>query len=266
MPSCRSDDDEDEFERQLEDEDEEEGLPIARELQDQPGDYEDESSSELAQDPRDSEGKGESSLYSNQSSIGHNPPSDDGYDSVRRGDVGDGKGSSESTEENENPFPYGYEIPRKENLPLNFEKNPLIWIPPLPAHDQDDDDDDDAGTIPVDYDDDDDEGGAGWAVPRSPGSVGSEDTKKEKTVSDEHKKAMRAQVHMHFENLVAQLLQQKGVEVGEPGNPDGWLEIVTSLSWLAASLVKPDTSNGGGMDPGTYVKVKCVASGRPSER
>ncbi|CAM6126649.1 unnamed protein product [Calypogeia fissa] len=273
----RSDDDDDEFERQMEEEDDEEGLPIARELEDQPEDYEDESSSELAQDPRDSEGKTESSIYSTQSSIGHNPQSDDGSDSVRRGESVDGKGSSESTEDPENSFPWrrdskegelpsdGEEIPRKENPPLNFEKNPLIWIPPPPGDDQDDDDDDDIGTTPVEYDDDDEGGGAEWDVPKSPGSVGSEDIKKEKTVSDEHKKAMRAQVHMHFENLVAQLLVQKGIDVGEPANPESWLEIVTSLSWLAASLVKPDTSNGGGMDPGTYVKVKCVASGRPSE-
>ena len=29
---------------------------------------------------------------------------------------------------------------------------------------------------------------------------------------------------------------------------------------------KPDTSENGGMDPGGYVKVKCVASGHRSER
>lgn len=30
--------------------------------------------------------------------------------------------------------------------------------------------------------------------------------------------------------------------------------------------MKPDTSSGGSMDPVDYVKVKCVASGNPSER
>jgi 1-phosphatidylinositol-3-phosphate 5-kinase len=54
--------------------------------------------------------------------------------------------------------------------------------------------------------------------------------------------------------------------VGDENDKESWLEIITSLSWEAATLLKPDTSKGGGMDPGGYVKVKCIASGRHCER
>jgi 1-phosphatidylinositol-3-phosphate 5-kinase len=54
--------------------------------------------------------------------------------------------------------------------------------------------------------------------------------------------------------------------IGEEGDPGSWLEIVSALALQAANLVKPDTSKDGGMDPGGYVKVKCVASGKCQER
>nr|GEX55802.1 1-phosphatidylinositol-3-phosphate 5-kinase FAB1B-like [Tanacetum cinerariifolium] len=77
--------------------------------------------------------------------------------------------------------------------------------------------------------------------------------------NEEHKKAMKTVVDGHFRALVSQLLQVEDLD-----DTDNWLEIITLLSWEAASLLKPDTSKGGGMDPGGYVKIKFLASGRPS--
>ncbi|GJN17008.1 hypothetical protein PR202_gb04046 [Eleusine coracana subsp. coracana] len=45
------------------------------------------------------------------------------------------------------------------------------------------------------------------------------------------------------------------------GTDKGWLDIVASLSWDAALLIKPDANSGDPMDPCLYVKVKCIASG-----
>ncbi|PWA53420.1 Chaperonin Cpn60/TCP-1 [Artemisia annua] len=56
---------------------------------------------------------------------------------------------------------------------------------------------------------------------------------------------MKTVVDGHFRALVSQLLQVENLD-----DTDNWLEIITSLSWEAASLLKPDTSKGGGMDPG----------------
>jgi 1-phosphatidylinositol-3-phosphate 5-kinase len=75
-------------------------------------------------------------------------------------------------------------------------------------------------------------------------------------------------IHTHFRALVSQLLNGEGfsLEYENFESYEGWLEIVSSLAWLAANFVKPDTKNGGNMDPGYYVKVKCIASGKPSDR
>ena len=65
---------------------------------------------------------------------------------------------------------------------------------------------------------------------------------------------------------MSQLLQGEGIKVGKENDVEDWLDIVTTLAWQAANFVKPDTSRGGSMDPVNYVKVKCIASGSPSER
>jgi 1-phosphatidylinositol-3-phosphate 5-kinase len=126
----------------------------------------------------------------------------------------------------------------------DYESNGVIWEPPPPE-----DEDDEADMSLVDEDDEDVE----W-VPRMPGSVSSSENRS--------KAAMRAIVNGHFRALVAQLLIAVDVRFGEDGGPNSWLEIVSTLSLQAANLVKPDTSKGGGMDPGGYVKVKCIASGQ----
>jgi len=48
--------------------------------------------------------------------------------------------------------------------------------------------------------------------------------------------------------------------------PQKWLDIVSTLTWHAASYVRPDTKKGGNMDPTDYVKVKCIASGDTRDR
>jgi hypothetical protein len=70
----------------------------------------------------------------------------------------------------------------------------------------------------------------------------------------------------HFRALVAQLLQGEGIKASKEETNEEWLDIVTTIAWQAANFVKPDTSRGGSMDPVDYVKVKCIASGNPSDR
>lgn len=77
---------------------------------------------------------------------------------------------------------------------------------------------------------------------------------------------MNKAVDEHFRALITQLLHLGNLPVPEDSNEESWLNIITALSWEAARLLKPDMSMGGGMDPGGYVKVKCIASGVLSER
>ncbi|XP_076902454.1 putative 1-phosphatidylinositol-3-phosphate 5-kinase FAB1C [Bidens hawaiensis] len=132
--------------------------------------------------------------------------------------------------------------------PLDFENNGLIWYP-LPLHDEE------AGFFS--YADDDDEMGPAGDVFSSSDTLMCVLSESDK--SFELKKPLENVVQGHFRALVSQLLQSAYVAA------DNWLDVITSLAWQAANFVKPDTSRGGSMDPGDYVKIKCVASGSPNE-
>lgn len=143
--------------------------------------------------------------------------------------------------------------------PVDFN-NGILWLPPEP---EDEEDDREAAL----FDDEDDGESTGeWGPLHSSSSFGCEEYRSKDRSSEEHRKAMKNVVDGHFRALVAQLLQVENLTIGKDDDKDSWLEIITSLSWEAATFLKPDTSKGGGMDPGGYVKVKCIACGRRSER
>ncbi|KAL0424928.1 UNVERIFIED_CONTAM: 1-phosphatidylinositol-3-phosphate 5-kinase FAB1B [Sesamum radiatum] len=116
--------------------------------------------------------------------------------------------------------------------PVDFENNGVLWLPPEPE------DAEDEKEVLLFEDDDDEE-------------------RRRRTVlenGDTHA------VHAVLE------VESRESSSGEENDKESWLEIVTALSWEAALLLKPDMSKSGQMDPGGYVKVKCLASGRRSER
>ncbi|KAF8390966.1 hypothetical protein HHK36_023266 [Tetracentron sinense] len=136
--------------------------------------------------------------------------------------------------------------------PVNFENNGLLWLPPEPEDEEDE-------REAVLFDDEDARGE--WGYLRSSSSFGSGECCSRDRSSEEHRKAMKNVVDGHFRALVAQLLQVKNLPMGEEDEKESWLEIITALSWEAATLLKPETSKGGGMDPGGYVKIQCIACG-----
>ncbi|XP_020578022.1 1-phosphatidylinositol-3-phosphate 5-kinase FAB1B-like [Phalaenopsis equestris] len=151
-----------------------------------------------------------------------------------------------------------YSIESTDKQPVDIENNERLWLPPEPENEEDE-----RESSLVDDDDGEDTLGE-WGYLQS-SSFGSGECRTRDRSSEEHKKAMKNVVDGHFRALVAQLLQVENLPVGEGPNKDGWLDIITALSWEAATLLKPDTSKGGGMDPGGYVKVKCVACGSRNE-
>lgn len=142
--------------------------------------------------------------------------------------------------------------------PVDFENNGLLWLPPEPE-----DEEDEKETVLLD--DDEDDASGEWGYLRTSSSFGNGETRNRDRSSEEHKKAMKNVVDGHFRALVAQLLEVENLPVGEEEDKESWLEIITSLSWEAATILKPDTSKSGGMDPAGYVKVKCIASGHRYE-
>lgn len=176
---------------------------------------------------------------------------------------------SDNEPEPDNSFECGaassiYALESNDTNPVDFEKDELFWLPPEPEDEMEadlfDDDDDDV--------DDDDEFVADdyRCRIRSSSSFGSGEFRSRDRSGEEHKKVMKNVVDGHFRALISQLLQVENISVHEGDDDLGWLEIVTSVSWEAANFLRPDTSQGGGMDPGGYVKVKCLACGHRSER
>ncbi|GMH20328.1 hypothetical protein Nepgr_022169 [Nepenthes gracilis] len=148
---------------------------------------------------------------------------------------------------------------QKFRKPLDFENNGHIWFPPPP-----DDEDDDMESNHFEYDDDDDDIGESSGVFSSISSLDKLFPMKERHY-EEQKEPLRAVIHGHYRALLSQLLQGEGIKVSKENGTENWLDVVSNLAWQAANFVKPYTSKGGSMDPGDYVKVKCVASGRPGD-
>ncbi|CAL5375653.1 unnamed protein product [Camellia sinensis] len=148
-----------------------------------------------------------------------------------------------------------YNVDSKVSEPVDFENNGLLWLPPEPE-----DEEDEREAVLCDEEEDDDATGD-WGSLRSSRSFGNSQFHNKDRSSEEHRKAMKNVVDGHFRALVAQLLQVENLPLGEDDNKVSWLDIITYLCWEAATLLKPDTSKGGGMDPGGYVKVKCIACG-----
>ncbi|OEL36828.1 1-phosphatidylinositol-3-phosphate 5-kinase FAB1B [Dichanthelium oligosanthes] len=142
-----------------------------------------------------------------------------------------------------------YALESSDTNPVDFEKHELFWLPPEPE------DEDDEMEGDLFDDDDDDESIADGERCRilSSSSFGSGEFRSRDRSGEEHKKVMKNVVDGHFRALISQLLEVENISLHE-GDDMGWLEIVTSVSWEAANFLKPDTSQGGGMDPGGYVK------------
>ncbi|KAL8459581.1 hypothetical protein ACS0TY_036908 [Phlomoides rotata] len=136
----------------------------------------------------------------------------------------------------------------------NGEEDVVFWLPPEPE----DEDDDVIGSVASYDDDEDDECGDGvtWVKPSSLSGFGEEGGGSYK-FKEEKLKAMNQIRNGKFMALVSQLVKSVGVD----SSGENWVDIVTSLAWEAAALVKPNTHVGKAMDPDGYVKVKCIATG-----
>ncbi|XP_073156425.1 1-phosphatidylinositol-3-phosphate 5-kinase FAB1B-like isoform X2 [Henckelia pumila] len=146
-----------------------------------------------------------------------------------------------------------------DNEPVDYENNGLLWLPPEPENDEDE-----REALLSDDDDANEDAGGEWGYLRS-GSFGGGECRSRDRSNEEHRESMKRVVDGHFRALITQLLQAENLPVGNHNVEESWLDIITKLSWEAATFLKPDTSMGGGMDPGGYVKVKCIACGHRNE-
>ncbi|CAD5190947.1 unnamed protein product [Musa acuminata subsp. malaccensis] len=145
-------------------------------------------------------------------------------------------------------------------LPLlpDFEADPDIWIPPEPE-----DMEDDTPSI-ADNDEDDDYNCLEWNQSNLLSSL-DEHQRISQGFKEKRQKAMLEAMNGQFKFLVSRFLASEGIDFSSLEAGQSWLDIVASLSWKAALLVKLDAAEGRAMDPGSYVKVKCIASGSRHE-
>lgn len=133
--------------------------------------------------------------------------------------------------------------------------DPSIWMPPEPTNIEDDMD-----SVANNDDDDDNDYSDGTKWVQS-SSLGDFDKIHGNNYKEARQKAMVAAMNGQFKILVSRFLASEGLVSTDEARGPGWLDIVASLSWEAALFIKPDAKEGRAMDPGSYVKVKCVASG-----
>ncbi|XP_042511075.1 putative 1-phosphatidylinositol-3-phosphate 5-kinase FAB1C isoform X2 [Macadamia integrifolia] len=143
--------------------------------------------------------------------------------------------------------------------PLDFENNGMIWCPPLANNEEDE-----SENNCFEYDVEEDDLGETSAM-FSSSSLNSDMFPVAEKLNDGQKEPLRVVIHGHLRALVSQLLQGEGICIGNDNGGEDWLDIVTSVAWQAANFVKPDTSRGSSMDPGDYVKIKCIVSGTRGE-
>ena len=145
------------------------------------------------------------------------------------------------------------------SLPDDLEVQ--TWEPPEPENPQDDMDNS------VTCNDDDEDHGIGVANWGEPISINSSEDELSGSYrfKEEKQRAMEEMMNGKFKVLVGQLLKSVGVSSWDEGDKS-WVDIVTSLSWEAASFLKPDAVGGSTMNPDGYVKVKCIAAGSRGQR
>ncbi|KAJ0961395.1 hypothetical protein J5N97_000431 [Dioscorea zingiberensis] len=175
----------------------------------------------------------------------HSKTHEDAQSTTRAGD--DSDGADVTSESGIPPFLF------------NIEADPLIWIPPEPEEGEVDTD----SVANID-DDDDYSDGTKWGQPASLSSFDEEHSSRHNH-KEKRQKAMMEAMNGQFKILVSRFLASEGISVSDGESGESWLDVVASLSWEAALLIKPDASHGQAMDPGSYVKVKCIASGQRSE-
>ncbi|KAF8716497.1 hypothetical protein HU200_026282 [Digitaria exilis] len=126
----------------------------------------------------------------------------------------------------------------------SFDADPLIWLPPEPENKEDDID-----TVFNNCDESEDNS-TGWG--RSSFNINlSEKSKESREV--QLQKVMSEVMNGQFKILVSRFLAAEGFSLSDGGTDKNWLDIVVSLSWDAALLVKPDANSGNAMDPGFEV-------------
>lgn len=145
----------------------------------------------------------------------------------------------------------------------NLSINPLILVPPEPAVREEEKD---ISLTSTNLEDDEDDFGGAIGTKWEDESPSPSPTSNSSPISCGGREvAMMEAMNGQFKLLVKRFLEVEGIPLISTEG-DSWLDVVANISWEAAELIKPEPSEGKEMDPWSYIKVKCVASGTPTQR
>ncbi|KAF3336726.1 putative 1-phosphatidylinositol-3-phosphate 5-kinase FAB1D isoform X1 [Carex littledalei] len=144
----------------------------------------------------------------------------------------------------------------------NISINPSILVPPDPAVREEEKG---ISLTSMNLEEDEDDFGGEIGTKWEDESPSPSPTSNSNPISDgERQVAMKEAMNGQFKLLVRRFLEVEGIPlISNEG--DSWLDVVANISWEAAELIRPEPSEGKEMDPWSYVKVKCVASGTPNQ-
>lgn len=135
-----------------------------------------------------------------------------------------------------------------------------LWDPPEPE----DPEDHMEGGMGYNDDDDDEFGDTTeWSTSSSFGRT-VDDASVSYRFKEEKQKAMQQVMNGKYKVFIRHLLKLVGVAASSGENSENWVDIVSSLSWEAATFLKP-VVNGKATNPEDHVKVKCIATGTPNQ-
>ncbi|XP_038899624.1 putative 1-phosphatidylinositol-3-phosphate 5-kinase FAB1D [Benincasa hispida] len=131
-----------------------------------------------------------------------------------------------------------------------------LWDPPEPE----DPEDHMEGGMGYDDDDDDEFGDSTEWSTSSSFSRSVDEASVSYRFREEKQRAMQQVMNGKYKAFIRHLLKFVGVAATSGEDSENWVDIVSSLSWEAATFLKP-VVNGKATDPEAHVKVKCIATG-----
>lgn len=165
-------------------------------------------------------------------------------------DDGSVMSNSQETTQNASGVPVNADLEQSNSNWMD----PDLWDPPEP---EDPEDHMEGG---MGYNDDDDEefgDNSEWSTASS-FSRSVDETSVSYRFKEEKQRALQQVMNGKHKAFIRDLLK-----LGE--DSENWVDIVSSLSWEAATFLKP-VVNGKAMDPDANVKVKCIATGTRNQR
>ncbi|XP_050945554.1 putative 1-phosphatidylinositol-3-phosphate 5-kinase FAB1D isoform X2 [Cucumis melo] len=176
----------------------------------------------------------------------------DSNDQLSGRDDGSVMSNNQETTQNASGVPVNADVEQSNSNWMD----PDLWDPPEPE----DPEDHMEGGMGYNDDDDDEFGDSSEWSTSSSFSRSVDEASVSYRFKEEKQRAMQQVMNGKYKAFIRHLLKVVHVPASSGEDSENWVDIVSSLSWEAATFLKP-VVNGKAMDPNAHVKVKCIATG-----